>query len=349
MSASPARPLGSTTVGPVRVLTVGHEPGPVLEVLDLGATVHTLTVTCGDGVRRNVVLGHATAQEHLDSTDYLGGTIGRYANRIRDGRFTLDGQEVQLGTNDRGNALHGGPDGFDRRPWSVVEHGEDHLVLGLTSPDGDQGFPGTLAVTARFTVSGDGVRLELAATTDAATVVSLTSHAYLNLAGEGEGTIDDHLLTLEADTWDPVDATGIPLGDPVPVDGTPFDLREPTRLGAVVRHGHPQVAASRGLDHNVMVRGQGWRRVATLAAPSTRTRMDLFSDQPALQVYTGNGLDGTLGSTRGACHRQGDGLALEPQLPPDSPNRPAWSEAAVLRPGTAYAASLEWVFGVLDA
>ncbi len=142
MSAPSTRPFGDSSVGPVQVLTIGQEPGPVLEVLDLGATVHALHVTGGDGARRNVLLGHPGPQDHLDSTHYLGGTVGRYANRIRDGRFELDGQEVRVGTNDRGNALHGGPDGFDKRVWTVVEHTGETLELTLHSPDGDQGFPG---------------------------------------------------------------------------------------------------------------------------------------------------------------------------------------------------------------
>ena len=143
----------------VHVLTLGATPGVMLEVLTLGATVHRLEVTGGDGVRRNVVLGHADVADRLASTDYLGGTIGRYANRIAGGRFPLDGREVEVGAHDRGNSLHGGPDGFDRRVWTVVEHGADQAVLGLVSPDGDQGFPGTLTVRVRYRVAGDVVRM----------------------------------------------------------------------------------------------------------------------------------------------------------------------------------------------
>src|SRR4051812_17812797 len=142
--------FGDSRVGPVRRLSIGAEPGPVLELLDLGATVHRLWVTGGDGVRRNVVLGHATPDEYLDSSDYIGATVGRYANRIRDGRFELDGRTVELTTNDRGNTLHGGTDGFDRRVWEVVSHADDHATLRLTSGDGDQGFPGNVVVHARF-------------------------------------------------------------------------------------------------------------------------------------------------------------------------------------------------------
>lgn len=328
----------------VHLLTIGAEPGPVVEVLSLGATVHRMLVACGDGERRNVVLGHPDVAERLASSDYLGGTIGRYANRIAAGRFPLEGREVEVCTHDRGNSLHGGPDGFDVRLWEVVSHTADEVALGLVSPDGDQGFPGTLTVTVRYRVDGDTVRVRMEATTDATTVVNLTNHAYLNLEGEGAGTIDRHELFVEADEYTPVDATGIPVGDHEPVEGTPFDLRTSTLLGPVVRTVHPQVVDAQGIDHNYVVRGSGLRRAAVLTSPATRTGVELWTDQPGVQVYTGNFLDGTSRSTSGGLYRQGDGIALEPQLFPDSPNRPAWP-SAVLEPGATYAATLEWRFG----
>lgn len=327
----------------VRLLSIGSAPGPVVEVLTLGATVHRLEVRGGDGVRRNVVLGHPDVAERLASGDYIGGTIGRYANRIAAGRFTLDGREVRVGTHDRGNSLHGGPDGFDRRLWDVVEHGLDEVVLTLTSPDGDQGFPGTVEAAVRYRVEGDTVGVTMTATTDATTVVNLTNHAYFNLDGEGAGTVDDHVLTVESDAYTPVDATGIPLGDHAPVEGTPFDFRQPAAIGPAVRMEHQQVAEARGIDHNFVVRGTGLRRAAVLESPHTSTRLELWSDQPGLQVYTGNFLDGTRRSTTGGRYRQGDGIALEPQLFPDSPHHPEWP-SAILRPGQVYGSSLEWRF-----
>ncbi|WP_197025998.1 aldose epimerase family protein [Nocardioides sp. URHA0020] len=336
--------FGTTPDGrPVHCLTIGSPPGPVLEVLTLGATVHRLEVAGEDGVRRNVVLGHATVADRLASGDYLGGTIGRYANRIAHGRFAIDGGEVRVGTHDRGHSLHGGPDGFDRRTWEVVAHDADEVVLELVSPDGDQGFPGELAVRVAYRVDGDTVRVDLAATTDAPTVVNLTNHAYFNLDGAGSGTIDDHVLTVPADLFTPVDDTGIPLGDHAPVDGTPFDLRRPARLGERVRAEHEQVVDARGLDHNLVVRGAGLRVHAVLESPRTGTRLELRSDQPGLQVYTGNFLDGSSRGAPGRLHRQGDGIALEPQLHPDTPHHPDWP-SAVLRPGDDYRATLEWRF-----
>lgn len=331
----------------VHVLAIGSAPGPVVEVLTLGATVHRLEVACGDGLRRNVVLGHPDVAERLASGDYVGGTIGRYANRIAGGRFTLDGGEVRVGTHDRGNSLHGGPDGFDVRLWEVVEHGPAEVVLAMTSPDGDQGFPGRLDVQVRYTVVGDTVAVAMEATTTATTVVNLTNHAYFNLDGEGAGTVDDQELLVEADLYTPVDATGIPLGDHAPVAGTPFDFRGRTRIGPAVRADHPQLIDAHGIDHNYVVRGDGLRPAAALASPATGTCMELWTDQPGLQVYTGNFLDGSRLGTGGGTYRQGDGIALEPQLFPDSPNQPQWP-SAVLRPGETYRARMDWRFAITE-
>ena len=328
----------------VRLLTIGAEPGPVVEVLTLGATVHRLVVGCGDGERRNVVLGHPDVAERLASGDYVGGTIGRYANRIAGGRFTLDGQDAEVRTHDRGNSLHGGPEGFDVRLWEVESHEVDEVVLSLVSPDGDQGFPGTVSARVRYRVEQDAVQVAIEATTDAPTVVNLTNHAYVNLDGEGAGTIDRHELVVEADEFTPVDATGIPTGAHSPVEGTLFDFRTKKPIGPALRTEDPQVVDARGIDHNYVVRGSGLRRAAALTSPKTRTTVELWSDQPGLQVYTGNFLDGTRRSTSGGRYRQGDGVALEPQLFPDSPNRPEWP-SATLRPGETYAAHLEWRFG----
>lgn len=307
----------------VRLLTIGSQPGPVVEVLSLGATVHRLVVACGDGVRRNVVLGHPDVAERLASSDYIGGTIGRYANRIAGGRFELDGRTVELRTHDRGNSLHGGPEGFDVRLWDVVSHAADEVVLSMVSPDGDQGFPGEVTATVRYRVAGKCVSVEMSATTDATTVVNMTNHAYFNLDGEDAGTIDDHLLAVDADEYTPVDETSIPIGEHEPVADTPFDLRSPAPLRAA-------------LDHNLVVRGEGLRRHAPLSSLRTSTTVEVWSDQPGLQVYTGDMLDGPRYQRRA-------GVALEPQVFPDSPNHPEWP-SSVLEPGETYHSTIEWRF-----
>lgn len=322
-------------------LIIGKPPGPVVHLLTLGATVQRLEATGGDGIRRNLVLGHATPGEYLDAPYFLGASIGRYANRIAVGRFPLDGRTVIIRTSDRGQHLHGGPDGFDRRVWDVVDRGPTHALLRLVSPDGDQGFPGTLTATAHYEVDQRVVRVTYEATTNAPTVVNLTSHVYLNLDGAGSGTIDGHELRIHADEYTPVDAVSIPLGGHEPVEGTPFDFRALRRIGPAVRDPHPQTVVAGGIDHNYVIRGGGLRPVAELVSRRTNTRLVLRSDQPGLQVFTANVFDGTRRDVDGRALRQGDGIALEPQVFPDSPNHPEWP-SPILRPGETYRSVIEW-------
>lgn len=310
---------------------IGEAPGPVLDILDRGATLARFEVTCADGVRRDIGLGYATAQEYADRPHYLGAVIGRYANRIRGGRFDLDGRPVLLATNDGGNTLHGGPEGFDRRSWSVTAHESDHVVLELVVPDGDQGFPGRLEATARYSVEGDEVRLLLTARADEPTVVNLTSHVYLSLP--------DPVLTVPAETYLPVDDAGLPLGDPEPVDGTPFDLRAGARLADVVRDPHPQVVRAGGLDHTLVVSGEGLRPMAVLA--SEQAVVEVLSDQPGLQVFTGNGFDGTDCTPTGGLVPRHGAVALEPQCFPDAPNHASYP-SSVLRPNEEYRHEIRW-------
>jgi aldose 1-epimerase len=329
----------------VTVHTLTAPGGPVLRVLDLGATVQALHLPDRDGgPGTNVVLGHPDAAGCAAPPEaFLGAVVGRYANRIASARFDLDGRTVELAANEGGNTLHGGPDGFHRRTWQVVEARPDRLVLELVSPDGDQGFPGRLTVRAEYRVTGRTVTLDLQARTDAPTVVGPASHVYLNLAGEGTGSIEDHLLTVDADHYLPVDSDGLPTGGPAPVAGTPLDLTTPARLGERMRSAHPQTVAAGGIDHSFHLRGTGLRAAARLEHPGTGRSVELWTDQPALQVYTGNALDGAITGTGGRSYPRGAGLALEPQRHPDSPNRPELSDP-VLRPGETYRSRTEWRF-----
>ena len=312
------------------MIVLGTAPGPVVEVLPLGATVHRLEVIGGDGVRRNVVLGHATVEERLGARTYVGATVGRYANRIAGGRLELDGATYELDAHDRGNLLHGGGEGFDRRVWEVVGVDAAAARLRLVSPDGDQGFPGRLVAEIEYAVTETGVRMTITVETDAPTVCNLTHHGYANL--DGGGTVDDHRLTVPADLYTPVDDTGIPLGEHATVAGTPFDLRGGSLLADVI-----------DLDHNFVVRGSGMRTMAVLDSPRTRTRLEIRSDQPGLQIYTGQAFDGSSRSPDGVPYAARAGVALEPQLFPDSPHHPEWP-SAVLRPGETYGHVLEWRF-----
>lgn len=304
----------------------------MLHVLALGATVQRLEV--GSRVRRNVVLGHASPSDYLASRDFLGGLVGRYANRIAGGSFTLDGVRHQVGTNDRGHALHGGPDGFHRRQWDVVSHTVDEVVLALESPDGDQGFPGRVSAQVRYAVVGDTVEVEMTATTDAPTLVNLTQHTYFSLGGADAVGVRDHALQVLAERYTPTDATGIPRGEHVPVAGTRFDLRAARLLGET------------DIDHNFVLEGDGLRPVAVLSCRRTGLTLSVVTDQPGLQVYTGQGLDGSRRSVDGVPLTAYAGVALEPQLPPDSPHHAPGTDwpSPVLRPGETYRSVLEWRF-----
>ncbi|WP_032377182.1 aldose epimerase family protein [Rhodococcoides fascians] len=324
-------------------ITIGSAPGVEVEVLPYGATLQRMSVTGGDGERRDVLVGVAGEHELRSSTAYFGSTVGRFANRIRDGRLEIDGQPVQLTVNDGAHHLHGGTDGFDSRHWTVVGHSRNSVELELTSPDGDQGYPGEVRAGASFSVTPEAVRLELTATTTATTVVNLTSHAYFDLDGHG---VDEHTLQVFASAYTPVDAGGIPTGSIASVDGTALDLRGPRRVGDLARATHPQLLTARGIDHNFVIDGAGLRRAAVLRSERSRSALEVWTDQPGVQVYTGNFLDGSDVSRRGSMLRQGDGIALEPQLFPDSPNHPNFP-SAVLRPGQMYRSVIEWRFSAL--
>ena len=319
---------------------IGPADGLRVELLAYGATVHRLLVPTPAGPR-NVVLGHRTREEYVAGTAFLGATVGRFANRIADGRFDLDGSTYALAVNENGNTLHGGPAGFDTRDWTLASLEESSATFTLLSPAGDQGFPGTVRASATYTVEGSAVDVELTATTDAPTPVSLTQHSYFQLDGEGAGSVDDHTLTVHADRWTPTDERLVPTGELAAVDGTPFDLRVATRLGDAVRTGHAQLLAARGIDHNLVLRGSGMREAATLRTHDLA--LTLSTDAPGLQVYTGNFLDGTVVGPAGRAYRQGDGVALEPQAFPDTPNRPGFGDAT-LRPGETYRRRVRWAF-----
>jgi galactose mutarotase-like enzyme len=305
-------PFGACDAGPVRRLAIGTAPGVVIEVLDLGATVHRLEVTDRNGRRRNVVVDHPDAQAYFDGSDYRGATVGRVANRIAAGGFEVDGRHVEPIPNEGTTTLHGGPEGFDRRIWEVVEHTPDLLRLRLVSPDGDQGFPGELTSTVTYTASADSVDVAMESTTTAPTVANLTSHVYWNL--DGARTIDDHVLVVEAEEYLLVDDAGISTGAIAPVAGTPYDLRPPERIG------------EREIDLCFVLQGSAVLRTDALD-------LELSTDSPGLQVYTGELLAGAPRS----------GAALEPQLFPDAPHHPDFP-SAVLRPGETARTTLRWRF-----
>ncbi|RKE23018.1 aldose epimerase family protein [Streptomyces sp. TLI_171] len=338
-------PFGTLADGtPVARWTLDAGTGVRAEVLDLGGILHRLDVPDPDGRSASVVLGHAALDGYTADTAYLGALIGRYANRIAHGRFRLDGRTHRVPATDRGHALHGGPGGFHRRRWqATAAPGRDAaaLRLDLRSPHGDMGFPGELHVTAVYTLDRRGtLRLDWTARTDRPTPVNLTHHAYFNLSGPGSGGVHAHRLTVDADAYLPVDPAAIPLGAPAPTAGTPFDLRTPRPLGERLDHPHPQLRRSGGYDHCYVLAPPpapgALRRAARLHDPGSRRELEVWTTEPGLQVYTGNGLDGRP-------HPRHAGLCLETQHFPDSPNRPGYPDT-VLRPGAPRRSTTEFRF-----
>jgi aldose 1-epimerase len=301
------------------------------EILDLGAALRRLEVGGA-----NVVLGYRDLEAYHGPPRYYGVVAGRYANRIGGARFALDGTEYTLAANDGAHSLHGGPLGFDQQVWTLDDREESSATYSLISPDGQNGFPGTVRAQVRYTLEEDGLSIAFAATTDKPTVANLTHHAYFNLAGEGQGTILDHVLQLPASAYTPV-VDGIATGELRDVTGTAFDFRTPKPIGRDIAAPDPQLAAAQGYDHNfVLDSGAGTlRRVATLFDPGSGRVLEVHSTKPGVQLYTGNYLEGGAPGTSGAEYPRHAGLCLEPQFFPDSPNQPAFPSAR-LDPGKTY-------------
>ena len=312
-------------------------------IITYGAALQALLVPDAAGHSDDIVLGHDTLDGFLARRQYFGATVGRYANRIAGARFVLDGAEVKLAANNGANALHGGLDGFDRRNWRIaaVEEGAAPAVtLARTSADGEEGYPGTLEIEVTWRLAGPmELSLDMTARADRPTVVNLTNHSFFNLAGARSGRdILDHHLTVAADHFLAIDAGAIPLPQPpCPVAGTPFDFRAGVEIGARIRDDHPQIRTGRGYDHTFCLGPASAepRFAARLTAPTSGRVLELFTNQPGLQVYSGNFLDGSTAGKGGRLYRQSDAICLEPHKWPDTPNRPDFPTAQLL-PGEVY-------------
>lgn len=346
-------PFGQTADGrAVEAFTLVNKAGMHATVISYGAAIQAVIVPDRDGKLADVALGYPTLQGYLDKSEYFGATVGRVANRIAKGRFTLDGKDYQTPVNNGPNALHGGTQGFDKVVWDVVEvqNGpKARVVLRYVSLDGDQGYPGTLTTTATYTLDENNIlAVDYAATTDRPTVVNLSNHAYWNLAGEGaaQGAMG-HTLFIPADHFHPTDKDAIPTGEFRPVEGTPFDFRRPTAVGARVRDaGSEQILFGRGYDHDFVIDRKLAARprlLARLEDPDSGRVMEIHSNQPGLQFYSGNFLDGTVRGKSGKLYRQGDTVVLEPQMFPDTPNRPDFGSVR-LDPGQTYRNLIEFRF-----
>jgi aldose 1-epimerase len=329
-------------------LTNGH--GMTVRIITYGGIIQTLTVPDRRGHESNVVLGFPTLADYVKFNSpaagggvYFGALVGRYANRIAKGTFTLDGKTYHLPINNNGNSLHGGTSGFDQKVWSAqVVHGNGTVGLRLTyvSPNGEMGYPGKLTTVATYTLdNANRLGLNFKATTDAPTVVNLTNHSYWNLAGEASGDIYDQVLRINADRFTPTDTTQIPTGQLAPVRGTAMDFTRPTAIGARINENDPQLLTGQGYDLNWVLNRPSNSTALEFAAkatdPTSGRTLTISTTQPGIQFYSGNFLTGTLVGTSGHAYRQSDGFALETQHFPDSPNEPAFP-TTVLRPGQTY-------------
>ena len=327
---------------PVDLYTLTNNGGMEVRITTYGGTVVSLLVPDRDGKPGDVVLGFDTLEEYVDHSPFFGCLVGRYGNRIAGGKFTLEGVEYSLALNDGPNHLHGGTVGFDKVVWAArTLEGAAHagLELRYLSADGEEGYPGNLAVTVVYTLNdANELRIDYSATTDKATVLNLTNHSYFNLAGAGSGTVLDHELIINASWCTPVDDTLIPTGVLRSVEGTPLDFRESTRIGARIDQDDEQLGYGGGYDHNWVLDHEASTLdlAARVYEPTTGRVMEVHTTQPAVQCYTGNMMPETLPGKGGKVYVRRGGMCLETQHYPDSPNQPSFP-STVLEPGDAYA------------
>jgi aldose 1-epimerase len=345
-------PFGVTPDGtPVELFTLGNAGGMQLSVVSYGGAIVSLRVPDRDANLDDIVLGFDSLDGYLGHSHYFGAIVGRYANRIGRGRFELEGSRYRLPINDEPHHLHGGTRGFDRVIWECEpvrdERGEG-VALRHTSPDGDQGYPGTLSTEVRYILTEDNaLEVNYGATTDKPTPVNLTQHSYFNLLGAGKGDILGHQLTIDADAYTPVDCTLIPTGRIVPVAGTPLDFRTADAIGACISDPDPQLEYARGYDHNFVLRrgGPGLMHAARVMEPITGRTLDMVTTEPGLQLYSGNQLDGSVVGKGGRRYGRHSGFCLETQHFPDSPNQPRFP-STILRPGERYQSRTVFAFGI---
>jgi aldose 1-epimerase len=335
----------------VDLYTLANASGMKVTITNYGGIVVSIETPDRDGKTADVALGYDSLEAYLKETPYFGSIVGRFGNRIDKGRFSLDGVEYQLATNDGPNHLHGGIRGFDKHLWDAepVENADSvGLRLTRTSPDSEEGYPGALTVTVTYLLDNrNALAIHYEATTDAPTVLNLTNHSYFNLAGQGERDILGHVLRIPASRFTPVNETLIPTGELAPVAGTPLDFTKATPVGERINGDHVQLVRGIGYDHNFVLdrEGDGLALAAEVYEPGSGRVMQVWTTEPAIQFYSGNFLDGTLSGKGGKVYEHRFGFCLETQHYPDSPNQPVFP-STVLRPGETYRQTTEYRFSV---
>lgn len=332
----------------VALYTLVNKNGVEACITNYGGRIVSLMVPDKEGNFKDVVLGHDSIADYINIDGNFGALIGRYGNRINQGRFAIDGIEYQLPQNNYGHCLHGGPKGFHHSVWDAEQLNDSTLSLTLQSPDGEDGFPGNINVNVVYTVTSDnGLNIDYTATTDAPTILNLTNHSYFNLSGDPSKDMLDEILWFDADGFTPIDSTFMTSGEILPVAGTPFDFTTPKALGADIENEDDQLANGLGYDHNMVLReGRDITAAAvSVYAPTSGIKMEIFTCEPGIQFYAGNFLDGTVKGKNGIAYPRRSAVCLESQHFPDSPNKPQWA-SVVVRPGETYKSYCKYKFSV---
>ena len=346
-------PFGTMPDGtPVRLFTLTNAAGMEVRATTYGVILVSIRVPDRQGKLDDIVIGHDNLEGYLTKSRYFGAVVGRYGNRIAGGHVEIDGRTYHLTLNNGPNHLHGGVKGFDKTVWNAEIANDSRgpsVVFTHTSPDGHEGYPGTLAARVAYTVTDQNeLIVEYSATTDQPTVVNVTQHSYFNLSGVGSGDVLGHRLTLHADSYTPVDANQIPTGEIASVEGTPLDFRRERPSAIASTPTHPQMKTGAGYDHNFVLsrNGTGLAPAARVVDPKTGRSMEISTTEPGIQFYSGNKLDGSMSGKGGHVYGSRTGLCLETQHFPDSPNKPNFP-STVLRPGEHYKSTTVFKFGVV--
>lgn len=336
-------------VKPVKLYTLKNTQGMEVCVTNFGGRLVSVMVPDKNGKMTDVVLGFDSIADYQHIPSDFGAAIGRYANRINQGKIVLDGNEIQLPQNNFGHCLHGGPTGWQYQVYEASQTNDSTIVLTMKSPDGDNNFPGNVTANVTYTLTADnGIDIRYDATTDKKTVINMTNHSYFNLNGDPSKPATDHVLYIASDSITPVDSTFMTTGEMMAVKDTPFDFNTPKAIAPdVTDFSNEQVKFGNGFDHNWVLKTQGdmSQVAAKLTSPTTGITLEVYTDEPGIQIYTGNFLDGTVKGKKGVVYPQRASVCLETQHYPDSPNKPQWP-SVVLEPGQTYQSHCVFKFGV---